>query len=104
MVHWDPKALTAISTEEVEYKEEQSKLYYLKYYLSENSENSEFSESSENIIHKDAKGYYAVVATTRPEAARSGTCISSRPDSSVPSMSSRTGWQKTCSKRWTCRT
>ncbi len=79
MVHWDPKALTAISTEEVEYKEEQSKLYYLKYYLSENSENSEFSESSENIIHKDAKGYYAVVATTRPETIMGDTAMCINP-------------------------
>jgi hypothetical protein len=33
MINWDPKALTALSTEEVEYKEEKSKLYYLKYYI-----------------------------------------------------------------------
>ena len=33
MVNWDPKALTALSDEEVIYKEEHSKLYYLKYYV-----------------------------------------------------------------------
>lgn len=31
MVNWDPKALTALSDEEVVYKEEHSKLYYLRY-------------------------------------------------------------------------
>ena len=38
MVNWDPKALTALSTEEVIYKEEHSKLYHLKYYLDEESQ------------------------------------------------------------------
>ena len=33
MVNWDPKAKTALSDEEVVYKEEHSKLYYLKYYV-----------------------------------------------------------------------
>ena len=68
MVNWDPKALTALSTEEVIYKEEQSHLFHLKYYVAD-PENLEIPENPEsgNIIHKDAKGYYAVVATTRPE-------------------------------------
>ena len=35
MVNWDPKAQTALSNEEVIYKEEKSKLYYLKYYVDE---------------------------------------------------------------------
>ena len=68
MINWDPKALTALSTEEVEYKEERSKLYYLKYYLADtvNPEIPEIPENPENgnIIHKDERGYYAVVATT----------------------------------------
>ena len=67
MVNWDPKALTALSDEEVIYKEEHTKLYYMKYYL-EGTEGTEITESTEgNVIHKDEKGYYAVVATTRPE-------------------------------------
>ena len=64
MVNWDPKAQTVLSGEEVIYKDEKSKLYYLKYYV---AEGAEISEGAENIIHKDEKGYYAVVATTRPE-------------------------------------
>ena len=67
MVNWDPERQTALSDEEVIYQEEHSKLYYLKYYVVEGSEVQEFSGSDENVIHKDEKGYYAVVATTRPE-------------------------------------
>ncbi|MBR6142423.1 MAG: valine--tRNA ligase [Bacteroidaceae bacterium] len=79
MVNWDPKAQTVLSTEEVIYRDEKSKLYYLKYYISENSENSEFSENSENVIHKDSKGYYAVVATTRPETIMGDTAMCINP-------------------------
>lgn len=68
MVNWDPKALTALSDEEVVYKEEHTKLYYMKYYLSDDSVVSDEEIAREGcVVHKDAKGYYAVVATTRPE-------------------------------------
>ena len=67
MVNWDPERQTALSDEEVIYQEEHSKLYYMKYYVVEGDEVQEFSGSEENVIHKDEKGYYAVVATTRPE-------------------------------------
>ena len=76
MVNWDPKALTALSAEEVIYKEEQSHLYHLKYYVVDYSENS---ENSENVIHKDEKGYYAVVATTRPETIMGDTAMCINP-------------------------
>ena len=79
MVNWDPKAQTALSNEEVIYKEEKSKLYYLKYYVS-TLENSEVSENSEGmIVHKDDKGYYAVVATTRPETIMGDTAMCINP-------------------------
>ena len=64
MVNWDPKALTALSDEEVVYKEEHTKLYYMKYYL---VDNVSIADGDGNVIHKDERGYYAVVATTRPE-------------------------------------
>ncbi len=60
MVNWDPKALTALSTEEVIYREEKSKLYYLKYYV----------EGSDK---------YAVVATTRPETIMGDTAMCINP-------------------------
>ena len=63
MVNWDPQAQTALSDEEVIYKEEHSKLYYLKYRVVE----SDCRVDEGNVIHQDAQGYYAVVATTRPE-------------------------------------
>ena len=63
MVNWDPKALTALSDEEVIYKEEHSKLYYLKY-----------------MVEGDPEGRYAVVATTRPETIMGDTAMCSNPN------------------------
>jgi valyl-tRNA synthetase len=65
MVNWDPERQTALSDEEVIYHEEHSHLYYLKYRVAEAVNEQEIPEGS--IVHKDAEGYYAVVATTRPE-------------------------------------
>ncbi len=81
MVNWDPKALTALSTEEVIYKEEQSHLFHLKYYVAdlEKLEDQEKLEAEGNVIHKDAKGYYAVVATTRPETIMGDTAMCINP-------------------------
>ena len=81
MVNWDPKALTALSTEEVVYKEEQSHLFHLKYYVDglENIDNLDNLEAQGNIIHKDEKGYYAVVATTRPETIMGDTAMCINP-------------------------
>ncbi|MBR7054082.1 MAG: valine--tRNA ligase [Prevotella sp.] len=81
MVNWDPKALTALSTEEVIYKEEQSHLFHLKYYVDglESLDNEEALKEAGNIIHKDEKGYYAVVATTRPETIMGDTAMCINP-------------------------
>jgi len=81
MVNWDPKALTALSTEEVIYKEEQSHLFHLKYYVDglNSLENLEELQAAGNIIHKDAKGFYAVVATTRPETIMGDTAMCINP-------------------------
>ena len=81
MVNWDPKALTALSTEEVVYKEEQSHLFHLKYYVDglEKLDNLEKLEEQGNIIHKDENGYYAVVATTRPETIMGDTAMCINP-------------------------
>ncbi len=61
MVNWDPKALTALSDEEVVYKEEHSKLYYLRY----------------KIVGEDG---YAIVATTRPETIMGDTAMCINPN------------------------
>ena len=82
MVNWDPKALTALSTEEVIYKEEQSHLFHLKYYVADIEDgtlNIEQLQAEGNIIHKDEKGYYAVVATTRPETIMGDTAMCINP-------------------------
>ena len=62
MVNWDPKAQTALSDEEVIYKEEKSKLYYLKYMVVEEP------------------GKYAIVATTRPETIMGDTAMCINPN------------------------
>ena len=62
MVNWDPQAQTALSDEEVIYKEEHSKLYYLRYMVVEEP------------------GKYAVVATTRPETIMGDTAMCINPD------------------------
>ena len=77
MVNWDPQALTALSDEEVIYKEENSKLFYLKYYVVDDS--SEPAKEGE-VIHEDAKGRYAVVATTRPETIMGDTAMCINPN------------------------
>ena len=80
MVNWDPKAQTALSNEEVIYHEEKSKLYHLKYYLAADCVVEEdLLNSDTNVIHKDSKGYYAVVATTRPETIMGDTAMCINP-------------------------
>ena len=78
MVNWDPKALTALSTEEVIYKEEKSHLFHLKYYV-DGPVSADSSSEEGNVIHKDTKGYYAVVATTRPETIMGDTAMCINP-------------------------
>ena len=80
MVNWDPKAQTVLSTEEVIYKEEKSKLYHLKYYVADADTNPVVLTGEEGeVFHKDEKGYYAVVATTRPETIMGDTAMCINP-------------------------
>ena len=95
MVNWDPKAQTALSNEEVIYKEEKSKLYYLKYYVDEVAGCTDGEEADavtlaatdafdptvkHQILHRDANGRrYAVVATTRPETIMGDTAMCINP-------------------------
>ena len=78
MVNWDPKAQTALSNIEVIYREEKSKLYYLKYYVADQDAVKPTGEEGE-VLHKDEKGYYAVVATTRPETIMGDTAMCINP-------------------------
>ena len=79
MVNWDPKALTALSDEEVIYKEEHSKLYYLRYYVADDDMTGETGAEGE-VVHRDAQGRrYAVVATTRPETIMGDTAMCINP-------------------------
>ena len=79
MVNWDPKALTALSDEEVVYKEEHSKLYYLRYYVVDDTDAAAEPKEGE-VIHVDEQGRrYAVVATTRPETIMGDTAMCINP-------------------------
>ena len=83
MVNWDHKAQTALSNEEVIYKDEQSKLYNLKYYVAPEYQDTirdqAALEAAGNVGHHDDKGYYAVVATTRPETIMGDTAMCINP-------------------------
>ena len=80
MVNWDPKAQTALSKIEVIYREEQSHLYNLKYYVADADVNPVVPTGQEGeVLHKDEKGYYAVVATTRPETIMGDTAMCINP-------------------------
>ena len=80
MVNWDPKAQTVLSTEEVIYREEKSKLYHLKYYVADADVNPVVLTGEEGeVFHKDDKGYYAIVATTRPETIMGDTAMCINP-------------------------
>ena len=80
MVNWDPKAKTALSDEEVIYKDEHSKLYYLKYYVAADDQAKVERKAEGNVMHKDDKGYYAVVATTRPETIMGDSAMCINPE------------------------
>ena len=78
MVNWDPKALTALSDEEVVYKEEKSKLYYLRYYVVDDDMSTPVPEGC--VVYTDEGGHrYAVVATTRPETIMGDTAMCINP-------------------------
>lgn len=62
MVNWDPRALTAVSDEEVIYKEVQSKFYYIRYPI------------------EGSPGEFITIATTRPETILGDTAICIHPE------------------------
>ena len=79
MVNWDPQNRTAISDDEVFFEQEQSKLYYLRYYVADD-DLSGATGAPEEVIHTDADGRrYAVVATTRPETIMGDTAMCINP-------------------------
>ena len=79
MVNWDPKFQTALSDQEVIYRDEHSKLYYLKYYVVPEEQDSIERKDEGNVMHRDDKGFYAVVATTRPETIMGDTAMCINP-------------------------
>ncbi|MEI7977977.1 MAG: valine--tRNA ligase, partial [Bacteroidota bacterium] len=78
MVNWDPLGKTALSDEEVIFKDVNSKLYYIKYHLTENSKNEilNSNNSTSNIQHST----FVVIATTRPETILADAAICVNPN------------------------
>ena len=75
MINWDPAAKTALSDEEVEYKEVPGKLYYVKYKIvnRETTDVKEFDSSYVSRLTSDDK--YVVIATQRPETIMGDTAV-----------------------------
>ena len=71
MVYWDPQALTAVSDEEVIYKESHGKLFYLRYFVENGERRTENGEQGKD---------YIVVATTRPETIMGDTAVCVHPE------------------------
>lgn len=81
MVNWDPVNRTAISDDEVFFEQENSKLYYLRYYLTADTEPGlDYVAPEGAVVHTDENGrHYAVVATTRPETIMGDTAMCINP-------------------------
>jgi valyl-tRNA synthetase len=77
MINWDPQAKTALSDEEVEYKDVQGKLYYVKYKVLDDG-----SQMTGNQTVNDQKttDNYIIIATQRPETIMGDTAICVNPD------------------------
>ena len=73
MVNWDPQALTAVSDEEVVYKEQQGKLYYVRYKIKD-------PLTPEGGADAGTAGAYLTIATTRPETIMGDTAVAIHPD------------------------
>ncbi|MEP6926469.1 MAG: valine--tRNA ligase, partial [Ginsengibacter sp.] len=98
MINWDPAAKTALSDEEVEYKEVTGKLYYIKYKIAASSDSSrggeanatmpsseraEFSTNSTNLIASSTGGGKEdaiIIATQRPETIMGDTAVCANPN------------------------
>ena len=78
MVNWDPAAKTALSDEEVIYKEVQSKLYYLKYKIEAPSDSPRGGENS-FPFGEGQDGAFVTIATTRPETILGDTAVCVNP-------------------------
>ena len=82
MINWDPAAKTALSDEEVEYKELQGKLYYVKYLIQESRElGADSLKSGKLTPNSGLKTHdYITIATQRPETIMGDTAVCVHPD------------------------
>ncbi len=71
MINWDPAAKTALSDEEVEYKDVTGKLYYIKYFVSKTTNDKQEAGTEQD---------YIIIATQRPETIMGDTAVCANPD------------------------
>ena len=71
MINWDPAAKTALSDEEVEYKDVRGKLYYIRYKVVE--------ENGVPLLNADGDNEYIIIATQRPETIMGDTAVCVHP-------------------------
>ncbi len=80
MIHWDVAAQTALSDEEVEYKDVEGRLYYVKYMLVDDVEQSIVNNEKETINHQPPTTNYVLVATQRPETIMGDVAVCANPN------------------------
>jgi valyl-tRNA synthetase len=80
MINWDPEAQTALSDEEVEHKDVQGKLYYVKYMIKDNSILMTDDSKESSFIRHASSVNYITIATQRPETIMGDTAVCVHPD------------------------
>ncbi|GAA4752233.1 valine--tRNA ligase [Flavisolibacter ginsenosidimutans] len=80
MINWDPAAQTALSDEEVEYKDVQGKLYYVKYLIKDDGSQMTDDSTKTTVIRHPSSVNYIVIATQRPETIMGDTAVCVNPN------------------------
>src|SRR5215217_7633323 len=79
MINWDPAAQTALSDEEVEYRDVQGKLFYVKYFVKDDGGQMTDGGSDSTPNHKPQTTNYIIIATQRPETIMGDTAVAVNP-------------------------
>ena len=80
MINWDPAAQTALSDEEVEYKDVQGKLYYVKYIIKDDRSQMSDNSAETSVIRHPLSVNYITIATQRPETIMGDTAVCVNPN------------------------
>ena len=77
MIHWDPEAKTALSDEEVEYKDVKGTLYYVKYFIKDDG--VPITNDGNTVNSQQPTANYIIIATQRPETIMGDTAVCVNP-------------------------